>query len=126
MAFEILIRAPVRSPAGVNQDCLASQLNAFKGGFINSSLALALCSYNFAIQIRERRQFKLGQILASLISMKRTVEIGAGVGDHLDFADLELCPWRVMLTRLFAGKKVADDRCGQAFVCDQTVLDWVA
>jgi len=58
--------------------------------------------------------------------MKRTVEVRAGVRDHLDLADLKLCTWSVMLFRLFATEKVTDDRRRQTFVSDQAVLDRVA
>jgi len=45
---------------------------------------------------------------------------------ELDLANLKLRALSVMRLRLFAAKKVADDRCGQAFVSDQAVLDGVA
>src|ERR1044072_8001787 len=57
--------------------------------------------------------------------MKRTVEISAGVGHHLDLRDIKLSARRVMRARLFATEKVADDWRREAFVGDQAFGDCV-
>src|SRR5581483_7641008 len=48
--------------------------------------------------------------------MKWRVQIGAGVGDHLDLADMKFNPWSVELSGRFATQVIANDRRRQPFV----------
>ena len=58
--------------------------------------------------------------------MKWRIQIGAGIRDHLDFADLEFGSGRVVLPRRFPAQVVADDGCGKAFVGYEAVGDGMA
>ena len=58
--------------------------------------------------------------------MERAVDIGAGVGDHVDPADLEGRAVIVIGRRRLARPKVADMRPGQALVGGHALLDHVA
>jgi hypothetical protein len=44
--------------------------------------------------------------------MKWRIEIGAGVGHHLDLADVKLGPLGVKRSRLFPAEKIADQWSG--------------
>ena len=113
----------------MNQDRFALYFESFKRARLNRSAADAtgaLPIYDHAIKVGQRTQRQLGQILSVVISMKRTVEVGAGIRHHLDFPNLKLSARRVMLLRLFATKEITNDRRGQAFIGDQAIRDRVA
>src|SRR5712692_3133013 len=57
--------------------------------------------------------------------MEWTIQVRAGIGHHLDLANLKLRARSVMFLRLFATEKVTDQRRRQASVSDQAVLDRV-
>ena len=57
--------------------------------------------------------------------MERTVEIGAGVGQPLNLADVKLRSGRITFPRRFAAEEVADERRGNTFVGNHPVLDGV-
>lgn len=58
--------------------------------------------------------------------MKRRIDVGAGIGHHVDAADVEAGALAVMLLRRFATQEVAHDRRRQATVGHDTVFDGVA
>src|SRR5947208_14659675 len=101
-ALEIFVRAPVLIPVRLNQSCSILHIDSFEKLYIDFSLPFALCPslsalgcllldlspYPHAVEIRERREPQLRQILPAFISMKRTVEICPGVSNHLYLADL--------------------------------------
>src|SRR4051794_28544824 len=95
MAFEILIRAPVHVPTGMDEESFAAQRAEIDFEGLNRA-ARALClAGDDAIEIRQRLELKLGQVFAVCVTVKRAVEIRAGIRDHVDPADLEFCPARV-------------------------------
>jgi hypothetical protein len=59
-------------------------------------------------------------------AVERGVEVGAGVGHHVDPADLELVAGRVARPGACPGQVVADDRAGQPGVGDGPVGEDVA
>ena len=65
-------------------------------------------------------------MVAIRIAVKRRIEIGPGIGHHLDLANLKLGSGRVVLPRGFAAQVVADDGSGQSFVGYEAVGDGVA
>ena len=67
-----------------------------------------------------------GEVDAVGVAVEGRIEVGAGVGDHLDLADVELGAGCVSLARGLAGEVIADDRRGQAFVGNETVFDGMA
>ena len=84
-----------------------------------------MTSHDNAVEICNRIQIEPGEILATRIAVKRTVEIRARVGDHLDLADVKLRSRRVASFGIFTTEIVADHRRGQTFVRDHSVLDGV-
>src|SRR5439155_16236153 len=58
--------------------------------------------------------------------MKRGIEIRAGVGHHVDLANLELRPLGIKRPGFLSTEEVADERGGQAAVSDHPVLNDVA
>src|SRR5687768_16140845 len=57
--------------------------------------------------------------------MKRTVDVGARIRDHLDFANLELGTGRILCSRCLTTEPVTDDRGRESLIRDHTVLDSV-
>src|SRR5262249_17531203 len=72
------------------------------------------------------REIELCQILAISVTMKRTVKVGAGVGDHLDLSNMKFRSWLLDLSRHLATKEIRDDRPPQSFVSNHDVIDRVA
>ena len=66
------------------------------------------------------------EVVAVAVPVAGGVEVGPGVGDHLDPADGELGALGVHLVRVLEGQVVRDHRRGQAGVGDQPVGDGVA
>src|SRR5215218_9135070 len=58
--------------------------------------------------------------------MERRIEIGAGVRDHVDAADLEARPIVITLGRGLARPIVADRRTGQVAIGPHAMLDHMA
>src|SRR5258708_2025386 len=63
-----------------------------------------------AFQVRQALQGEFRQVLAVGVTVERRVEVGAGVGDHLDLADLELGARSVVRAGLHPAEEVADER----------------
>ena len=78
------------------------------------------------LQIGQRLERQLRQVLAVGVAVERRVDVGAGVGHHLDLADLELDPGGVARARGLPAQEVADDRPREAGVGRHAVLDGVA
>src|SRR5688572_9073333 len=57
--------------------------------------------------------------------MKRTVDVGPRIRDHLDFANLKLGPGRILGSRCLTTEPVTDDRSRESLIRDHTVLDSV-
>ena len=57
-------------------------------------------------------EVEAGEVVAVGEAVERSVEVGAGVGDHVDPADLELGPLGVALTGCLPTEVVADHRTG--------------
>jgi hypothetical protein len=125
MTFEILIGAPMRVPAGVKENRLVFQRREVEWQAIDGALAPFSRADDHAVEIRQRFQFQLREIVAMSITMERTVDIRARVRDHLDLADLEFGSGCVLGARSFATQVIANDRHGQAFVSYHPVLDGV-
>src|SRR5690606_33020648 len=74
-------------------------------------------------EVRRLLEGKVGQIEAVAEAMEGSVEVGAGVGDHVDAADLELGSFRVVAAGLLAGQVVGDHGPGESRVGDHSRLD---
>src|SRR3546814_5299882 len=55
--------------------------------------------------------------------MERAIDVGAGVGHHLDRCDMELGARLVVLARLLAAEVVAHLHCRKAGIRHQSVFD---
>ena len=69
---------------------------------------------------------QVGEVGALGIAMERRIEIGAGIRDHVDPADLEGRSVVVIGGRAFALPEIADVRAGQALVGRHALLDHMA
>ncbi len=125
MALEIPVGSPMLIPTRVNQHGSALYFQTFEITGLDRSLLLALSSEQHAIQVRDRLQFKLRQIISLRVTMKRSIELSAGIRHHFDLADLKFRAFAVVLPRLFPAQKITNNRRGQAFVSDEAVLDRV-
>src|SRR5204863_3920907 len=84
MFAEIGLAAPVTIPAGVNKHCLPFDRAAVEGGSIDGKAILPRSANDEAGVIRERSELEFGEVGAVGVAVKRAVEVGAGVGDHVD------------------------------------------
>jgi hypothetical protein len=78
-----------------------------------------------AFEIDEAVERKRGKIFAIPVTMEGRIEVGAGVGHHVDSADVEFHAFRVVLTRILAREEIANRGSGQAGVGHRTVPDLV-
>jgi len=58
--------------------------------------------------------------------VERRVEVGAGVRNHLDLADVELGARSVMRPGLLPAEEIADEGCRQILVGNHAVFDDMA
>src|SRR5262249_22506714 len=94
VALEVAVGAPGPRPAGADQHRLAAQVQAAQVGGGERRLAVGERD-DEPLQVGERLQGQFRQVLAGGEAVEGAVEVGAGVGHHLDLADLELGARRV-------------------------------
>jgi hypothetical protein len=126
MALEVLFGPPMGVPAGVDQDRFAPHVQAPEGGRSDGPAAGQVPAHDDRIQVGELVERQAGEVQPAGVAVERRVKVGAGVGHHLDLADLELDAGGVVPPRLLAAEEVADERSRQAPVRDHAVLDRVA
>ena len=86
----------------------------------------ALTSNSDARQACQAIEWHGGEVGTTLPAVCRRIQVGAGVGDHLDSADVELGSRRVVSPGIFERYVVGDDGTGEPGVGDHPVLDDVA
>src|SRR5690348_14733097 len=92
IAARVFVSTPVLVPACVDQHGLVAHVDSVE----NTSIDLLIFAmHDNAIEVRDRIEIEAGEILATRVAVERTVEIRAGVRDHLDLADVELGAGRV-------------------------------
>ncbi len=126
MSFEVRVRPPMLVPSRLEEHRPSANVARAERHFIDGRPARRVDAHDETFKIRNRLEWKLGQVLSVLVAMKWAVDIGAGVADHLDLADLEIVARRIALARLFATHPVADERRGQALVGNHAVFNGVA
>ena len=89
MVVEISVGPPIAVPAGVNQHGLCPNVQTGERVRIDRQPIFERPPDDQPFKVGQRFQRQLGQILAIGVAMERAVDIGAGVGDHVDPADLE-------------------------------------
>jgi hypothetical protein len=96
MAVEVLVRPPVPVPAGVDQDGTPSNVTFGQRQPIDGAAAARRQPRDDAVKVGQRSQRQSGHVLTVGIPMAGAVHIGAGVGDHLYLADVELRAGRIV------------------------------
>lgn len=125
VTFEILIGPPIRIPTGMKKHGLSAQISDH-ARLVDGALVARDSAHDHAIEVGQTLQLELGKIATIRITMEGAVDVGAGVGHHLNLPDLEFRARRVTGARGFPAEVIADDRGGQALVSDHPVLDAMA
>src|SRR5688572_23779426 len=107
MTLEVRVGAEVAIPVRVKENGASFHLRGGKRDFVNERHPRRNAHHE-TVQLRNRFQWQLGEILSVLVTMKRAVDVRACVRDHLDLPDLELGSRRILRTRSLAGHPVAD------------------
>ena len=121
----VALRAPVGVPPGAEQHRSARQRPAPSSSSAPAS-ASAVASITTPGTATTRARSSPARSWPSAKRWNGRVEVGAGVGHHVDPPDLELEPGRVPLPRGLPAQVVADHRPGQPRVGDGPVGDRVA
>src|SRR3546814_3581112 len=114
-----------RPPRATRTDTLFPDTPLFRSGVDGEALPVRRADHN-AVQRGERGQLQAGQVDPFRGAMERAVERGAGIGYHVDAADLEGGAVIVERRRRLARPIVADDGTGQALVGGHARLDHMA
>src|SRR5205807_2270293 len=97
VSLKIRVGPPVDVPAGGDQDRLAAHVQGAEGGGVDGPAAGERPAHRDGVEVGQLFEGQLRQVLAVGVAVEGRVEVGAGVGDHLDLADVELGPRRVQL-----------------------------
>ena len=97
MVVEVGVGAPVRGPSrcGPAPPCPRTSSPSKSAASVARPSRERLADDD-RVEVGERFQWQFGQIGAVGIAVERAVDIGAGVGDHVDAADLEARPVVIM------------------------------
>ena len=126
VALEILVGSPVRSQPVWTSTALPRTSSPSKASRVDGPAGRRVDADDERREVRELLQRQFGEVLAVGEAVERRVEVGAGVGDHLDLADVELGAGGVDLPRRFARQEVAHERGGQPLVGHHPAFDDVA
>ena len=96
MVLEVGGRSPMLRPAGVHQHRLARHVTAPERRLAHGLPPADLHPNDDSVESGYRRKRQLRQVFPLGIAVKRRVDVGARVGDHLDLADGEFGAWRVV------------------------------
>jgi hypothetical protein len=77
-------------------------------------------------QVGHGDQRESGEVEPVGIAVRRCIQVGAGAGDHVDPADVELGAGRVVVARRFAAEVVSDLGSRQPGIGRHPVVDDVA
>src|SRR5687768_14233411 len=99
-AVPVCLGSPMRIPTGMKQNGLAFDWNLSYVRYRDGPIVWRLLANNHRIEISQRVKIELRQIRSVRITMKRTIDVRAGVGDHFDFANVKLSAGGVHATRL--------------------------
>ena len=91
MAFEILVRPPMRIPAGVKQHGFAAQFQ-LRGICVDRALIARGRADHHASRFASDSSSSSREILPIRVTVERAVDIRAGIRHQLDLADLKLGP----------------------------------
>ena len=119
-------RAEVARPAGAEQHRAAAQRRAAAAPRVRCDARPPARRRPRPADRRASRGARPARSGAVGEAVGRRIDVGAGVGDHLDPADLELGALRVALARRLAAEVVGDDRRRQTRIGHQAVFHRVA
>jgi len=130
MSLKILRRVPAPGPSRLDQHGFAREILGAREtrdiDRLDIDRLLVQGRHLDGGEVCQFRQLEFRQIFAIGVAVKGRVEIGSGIGNHLDLADLKLGSRSVQFPRRFAAQVVADDWRGKAFVGDEAVGHGVA
>ena len=89
MPVEVLRGRPVPIPACLHEHRASAHVEAGKGPRIDRATTFVRAHHD-GVEIRERVEIERREILPLREPMERRVDVGAGVGHHVDPPDLEL------------------------------------
>ena len=126
MPGAVPLRPPVHVPASVHEDGLAAHGPATEQVRIEGPLAALVRADHHALEVGHGVERAARNVIAAFVAMERRVDVGAGVREQLDLADLECRARGITGARRVARQPVADQGSGKPRVCDHPVLDLVA
>ena len=77
------------------------------------------------IEISQGSQIYFRKIFAVREAVEWRIDIGARIGNHFDFADLEGGSFGIVLFRSFAAEKIADEWSRKALICNHAFFKCV-
>src|SRR5262249_56668020 len=100
-------RPPMRVPAGANQNRAVSQVQPLKiflkksgkKSGINRATISSGRVYNYPFEVSQTFERQPAQVDPAIEPVERRIDVGSGVGDYLDAADLKCRPLGVLAAR---------------------------
>lgn len=86
---EIVRRTPVRVPPGCDQHSFAAHIDACELRRTGGAVFFKWVEHDDPIKFGDRSQRQMRKVATVGVAMERRIHIGAGIGDHVDAADLE-------------------------------------
>ena len=126
MAIGVRGRRPVGVPTRMHQHGTTAQLAVAKERGVDRVDVAMVGADHDAVEIGERCGLDLRQVVAVRISMEGAIQVGTGVGHHLDLRDLEFGTGFVVLARVLAAEEVAHPRRRQPGIGHQPIFDDMA
>src|SRR5262245_24172892 len=113
-------------PPSMHKHRLAFQIEPAESVVIDAAISVVEEPNENPIEICQRLQRQLREVLAVRVPMERAVHVCPGIRDHVDPADLEFRPLRVVFSRILTAQKIANHRRRKSGIRHQTVFDIVA
>src|SRR5215510_7705285 len=125
-ALAVLGRSPICVPAGANQNCPVSQVQALKKSFTNRAAISHGNVYHQPLDISQTFEWQRAEINSVFETMERRVNVGTGVADQFNATDLKRRSLGVPAARRLAAQVIGDDRGGKTGICDHSRFDLMA
>src|ERR1700712_203815 len=93
----IFFGVPVTVPAGMNEHCLSFQIMVTEIICIDGKFLSKWYPYHNSTQFGKMFQGCVVQIMSVLKTVKRAVNISAGITNHFNFSDLEADAFGIIL-----------------------------
>ncbi len=126
MFFRILIGSPMYVPASVDEDRFVLYIHILEFIRINRSVGSPRLSDDDTVEIGNPLKREFRQIFAPCKTMERRVNIGAGVGNHFNFPDVELGPRCIAWPRFCPRQMLRNDWRGKTLIRDHPMFNSVA